>query len=115
MRTIPAMARRAQLLGILASSVLLAVVVAEAFTGGYSTPLTGLLDGGWGRTITLDLYIGLLLVAAWIAHRERDWSRRAAWIAAIVMFGNIATGIYLWRVARSSSHADEFLNGPSTT
>lgn len=109
------MTRYAQFLGFLVAIILLAVVAVEAATGGYTTPFSELLRDGWGRTITLDLYLGLVIAVAWVIHREGSMKRRIPWILALLIFGNIATGVYVAWVARGSADAAEFFNGSSSS
>lgn len=101
-------------LGLLGAVVLVAAIVIEALTQGYGTSFSDLINTGWGRTITLDLYVGLAFVAAWIWHRESSSRTRMVWILSLLIFGNIATGIYVGVSAARSSDVTEFLTGNPT-
>jgi len=64
----------------------------------------------WGVVTLLDLYVGLLFVAAWIAWVERRWWRAALWIAALAFLGNAVTLVYvLLRARKATSFADIFV------
>ena len=64
----------------------------------------------WGRVTLIDLGVGLIFVAAWIAVVEpRPWCA-AAWIVALFLLGNVITLIFLlWRTRRANRFADLFL------
>jgi len=109
------MIHRAQILGTLIAIVLLAAVLVEAATGGYSSPFSELLQGGWGRTIALDLYLGLIIIAAWVVYREQSMRRAVPWLLALLVLGNIAAGVYVAWVARRSADSAEFFGGSQTS
>ena len=48
----------------------------------------------WGRATLFDAYFGFLTVFVWIAYREPTWARRAAWLIALLLLGNIAIAVY---------------------
>jgi hypothetical protein len=56
----------------------------------------------WGVVSVIDVYAGAALFAGWIAARERSAARVAAWVAAIVVLGNLATSLYALLAWRSS-------------
>lgn len=64
----------------------------------------------WGRVTLIDLIVGLIFVAAWIAVVEpRPWCA-AGWIVALFLLGNVITLIFLlWRTRRARRFADLFL------
>jgi hypothetical protein len=53
-----------------------------------------LLSLPWGVISIVDVYAGGALFSGWIAMRERSIPRTAAWVAAIVVLGNLATALY---------------------
>ena len=58
----------------------------------------------WGLVTLIDLSVGLIVVALWIAVLERRWWPTAGWIALLLCLGNLATVIYLLnRFRRSDS------------
>lgn len=64
----------------------------------------------WGVVTLLDLYVGLIFVATWIAWVERRWWWAALWIAALALLGNVVTLVYvLLRARKAASFADIFL------
>ena len=48
----------------------------------------------WGRATLFDAYFGFLTVFVWIAWREPTWIRRALWLVALLLLGNIAIAVY---------------------
>ena len=58
----------------------------------------------------IDLAAGLTVVGAWIAWREGP-RRALPWWIALLLTGNLATGVYVIKAAKSSSNTDEFLTG----
>jgi hypothetical protein len=78
------------LLGLLVAAILIA--------GSQSNVLAGLryvIANPWGVVTLLDLGVGLLFVAVWLALVEPNPWRAAAWIAALFILGNVVTLAYL--------------------
>lgn len=78
------------LLGLLVAAILIA--------SGHSHVLVGLryiIANPWGVATLLDLGIGLLFVAVWLALVEPKPWRAAVWIGALCLFGNVVTLAYL--------------------
>lgn len=57
--------------------------------------LRAIVDTRWGVTTMVDLYLGLAVVAGWIAHRERNMPRTLAWLVGLCLLGNLVTLVYL--------------------
>jgi hypothetical protein len=96
-------------------TVVVAMVAAIGYgmaAGSFSAELEELLGLPWGRVTLVDLAGGLVLIGAWIAWRERSIARAAPWWVAMVLTGNLASGIYVIVAARSSASTAEFLVGP---
>lgn len=93
------------LLGLLAAAILIA--------SGHSNVLVGLryvIADPWGVTTLLDLGVGLLFVAVWLAVVEPKPWRAAAWIAALLILGNMVTLAYLLsRTCQARQLRDLFL------
>ena len=100
--------------------VVLAVVVAGILMAGLGEAvLHGQLiaEGAriaelpWGRALLIDIYAGMALFAGWIAWREPR-ARAAAWIAALLVVGNVVACAFLlhaWHDARGNG--SRFWNG----
>ena len=90
-----------------------AVFSAVAFFAliAFASRRMGLLEGfgevlrnPWGVVALVDLYLGFLFVALWMALLERRWWQSTLWIVALFALGNGVTALYLaWRVWRMKS------------
>ncbi len=49
----------------------------------------------WGKVTFVDVYVGLILFCAWIAHREKSSLFAAVWIAVVMLLGNWAACLYV--------------------
>lgn len=93
------------LLGLLLAAIIVASGQANVLEG-----LKGVLAEPWGVVTLLDLSIGLLFIAAWIAVIEPRPLYAAVWILALLVLGNVVTLIFLlWRTRNAKSFADLFL------
>lgn len=94
----PRMPGRLIVLVALAAAIVLAIyLVAASLHGDLPREGSRLLDLAWGRVLLLDVYAGIALFAGWIAWREAH-SQAVAWIAALILLGNLVACIYLIRV-----------------
>lgn len=63
--------------------------------------LAKVVDGRWGVVTLVDLYVGLIFIALWIAWIERSWWRALLWTLGLFALGNLTTAIYVavraWR------------------
>lgn len=100
--------RRIALLRLVRDASLVALV---AFAGYLAYEFTfnlpsdfGLVMGEvWGRGVLVDLYISLVMMAAWAAWREAPARGAAiAWVLAFLLLGNLATLAYVARAAHQA-------------
>lgn len=95
------------LLGLLLAAIAVAVHHSDVITG-----LQRVIAHPWGVVTLLDLGVGLLFVAAWIAVVEPRPRCAAGWIIALFLLGNVVTLVYLlWRT-RSVRHGSELFLPP---
>jgi len=78
------------LLGVLVTAILIASNHSNVLAG-----LRHLVADPWGIVTLLDLGVGLLFVAVWLALVEPNPWRAAAWIAGLFVLGNVVTLAYL--------------------
>ncbi|MGB2681007.1 MAG: DUF1475 family protein [Candidatus Competibacter sp.] len=92
------------LLGVLVTAILVAsyqVNLLEGFRQLAAQP--------WGLVTLLDLSVGLLFVAVWIALVEPNPWRAGAWIIALFLLGNVITlSFLLSRTCRARRLRDLF-------
>jgi hypothetical protein len=54
------------------------------------------------QAVLVDLYLGLILFAVWIAYREQRWQRALPWIVALMVLGNLVTCAYIFWALHTS-------------
>jgi hypothetical protein len=104
-------ARAAFLVGGTVVVAMAAAIVYGMIAGSFSAELQDVLGLPWGRVTLVDLAGGLVLIGAWIAWRERSIARAVPWWIAMVLTGNLASGVYVMWAARSSTSTEELLIG----
>ncbi len=97
-------------------SAAMAVVMAATIVYGFAAGDFGdeggmILDLAWGRVTLIDLYVGLVLFGGWIVLRERG-PIALAWIAGLVVLGNLTAAVYAFIAAMRSETVPTFLLGP---
>jgi hypothetical protein len=76
-------------------AVMLYVTVTASLERGVFAAGAELWPDPWFRATLADAYCGFLAFYAWVFYRERSWASRAAWLAAILALGSIATAVYV--------------------
>ena len=95
--------------GILLGLLVAAILIASSH-GNILAGLRHLIADPWGVVTLLDLGIGLLFVAVWLALVEPSPRRAVAWIVALLLLGNVITLVYLLsRTCRARQLRDLFL------
>jgi uncharacterized membrane protein len=92
----------------------MAGMLAYGFANGYFLAQGGAIASiAWGQVLLVDIYVGMLLFAGWIAWREAGRPAIAAtWIVALLLIGNLVACAYVllaWRQSRGVSAT--FWNG----
>lgn len=83
---------------VVATLAVLAMVGALVYgfaAGGFAEEGRAILDLAWGRVTLIDLYAGLLLIAAWIVWREASVLRSLPWLVGLVVLGSLAAAAYV--------------------
>ncbi len=65
------------------------------------------VDTRWGITTMVDLYLGLMIIAGWIAYRERSIPRTLAWCVGLCLLGNLIALVYLFIAALRGRSVDD--------
>ena len=95
--------------GILLGFLLAAICMAMDH-GSVMQGLERLLADPWGLVTLLDLMIGLVVIAAWMAVMEPRPLLAALWIVALFLLGNAVTLAFLLCRTRKAEHfSDLFL------
>lgn len=75
-----------------------------------------LLTDPWGLVTLLDLSVGLIVIAIWMALLEPRPLCATAWIVALFFLGNVVTLVFLlWRTRKAQNLADLFLPSRSNS
>jgi uncharacterized membrane protein len=102
------------IVGVTAAALMIIAIGYGMMSGGFVDGLKTVAGDPWGRVTLIDLAAGLLLLGAWIAWREGSVVRAVPWWIAMIVTGNLATGIYVVKAALGSSTISEFLVGNTT-
>ena len=71
-----------------------------------------LLDNPWGIVSLFDVYVGFFLFIGWICYRESCPGIMLAWSLAILLGGNVVSGLYaLIALLRSKGDPKVFFLG----
>lgn len=93
------------------TAVMAATVVFGLASGGFGDEGSQILGLAWGKVTLIDLYVGLVIFAAWIAIRESSWPTRLLWWAALAVLGNLAAAGYLLVASLTSADRQELAFG----
>jgi hypothetical protein len=92
--------------GVAVAAAILTIVMAGAIVWGFIAgdgmdELNALLERPWFIVSLIDVYIGFILVAGWIAFRERAIVA-APLIVALMLLGNVVSLLYVIYAALTS-------------
>lgn len=90
--------------------VMTGALVMGFVSGDFGAEGSEIIDLAWGRVTLIDLYVGIMLFAGFVAWRERHVGIAAAWIAVFVVLGNLATAAYLLVASLRSTTVEELLS-----
>ena len=104
--------RSAAYLGASGAGVMLLFLGCAAWRGDFQLEARRILEMPWGKTVLVDVYVGLVLFCAWIFARERSPLVATVWTVGILVAGNLATSCYvLWAAATSGAVPARFWMG----
>ena len=100
------------LLYLAALTVVMAGALIYGFTLGDFRDFEELLKNPWGIVSLFDVYVGFLFFIGWIVYRESCPGIILAWSVAILLGGNLVSGLYaLLALLRSKGDARTFFLG----
>lgn len=105
--------RAVRVLAVAAVLVMLATIVFGFVSGDFGEEGSAIWSLAWGKVTLIDLYVGLVLFAAWVALREKEPVVVGVWWLALIVLGNLAAAVYLLRMSFGSSNVAEMLTGSS--
>ena len=104
----------------LAYLIVLTLVMAGALVYGFSVgdfwkDGGELVDNPWGIVSLFDVYVGFLLFIGWICYRENCHLIILVWSVAILLGGNVVSGLYaVIALFRSKGDPNLFFLGEGT-
>ena len=97
------------LLGVLAMG---AVLIYAFIVGDFWVEGSALLAMPWGIVSLVDLYVGFVLFAGWIAYREKSLLVAIIWIIALMGLGFLIGALYAFiALIRSNGDWSNFWQG----
>jgi len=82
----------------IAFALILASMLAVTTWASFDTPIWAIppevTTHPWFIASLFDAYFGFLTFYVWVAYREATHLRRALWLVAILLLGNIAMAVY---------------------
>lgn len=103
--------RAIRLLSVAVVVAMVAIISYGLASGGFAEEGSAIWALAWGKVTLVDLYVGLLVFAGWIAVRERRVLPTVIWWVGLVILGNLAAAVYLARAAFTSSNLEQMLTG----
>lgn len=99
-------------LGASGACVMLLFLGCAVWQGDFQVEVRRILEMPWGKTVLVDVYVGLVLFCAWIFARERSPLVATVWTVGILVAGNLATSCYvLWAALTSGAIPARFRMG----
>ncbi len=106
------MGNRIALLYLIVLTTVMAGALIYGFTLGDFLDFEELMENPWGIVSLFDVYVGFFFFIGWIVYRESCPVIILAWSVAILLGGNLISGIYaLIALLRSKGDARRFFLG----
>lgn len=84
-----------RILSALATAIMGGMIVYSMVVGDFFGEGSILMSLVWGQMSLVDLYVGFVLVYAWIFYREKAVIPRILWFVAMMVFGNLTFAVYI--------------------
>lgn len=85
----------AKIITILSALAMLAAIGYALATGDFGAEGAQLLQMPWGIVTLVDVYVGFVLFAMWIAYRESSLLAKVVWVALLMVLGNLIAAVYV--------------------
>lgn len=100
-------------IAVIALLILIAAIINAVAAGDMMAEGRRLTAMPWGVLTLVDLTVGFVLVAMWIAVREASTGAAVAWIVALFILGNVVSLAYLLRaLSQAGGDRGALLLGP---
>jgi len=80
----------------LSTAIMGGMIVYSLMVGDFFGEGSILMSLVWGQMSLVDLYVGFILVYAWIFYREKALIPRILWFVAMMVFGNLSFALYIF-------------------
>ena len=101
-----------RMLSLLGFFLMLAALVSGFVSADFFEEGSILMGLAWGRVTLVDVYLGFLILVAWIWFHESHTVPRILWSLAILITGNLAAFLYLFlRMGRCRGDWEQFFLG----
>ena len=94
--------RTGEILSLTGALVLTGAIVYSFMNGDFLAEGAVITEMLWGRVTLIDIYIGFLIMIAWMLFRERSLAVKVIWTLAFLVTGNVAICVYLFLAFRQS-------------
>ncbi len=93
-----------KIISIFGVAAMTAALLNGFINGDFLTDGGDLLSNPWGIVSMVDLYVGFLLFAVWIAYREKSVLRTVIWLFFLMTLGFFTASIYMLIAAFTSQN-----------
>jgi hypothetical protein len=84
----------AKVVAVLGALAMACVLAYGFIVGDFGGEGQVLLSMPWGIVSLVDVYVGFCLFSGWIVYREKNLLRSIAWVALVMVLGNLITSVY---------------------
>jgi hypothetical protein len=98
-----------RILSALSTLIMGGMIVYSLVVGDFFGEGSILMSLVWGQMSLVDLYVGFILVYAWIFYREQNWIARVLWFIAMMVFGNLTFAVYLFLESMKANSVETLL------
>ncbi len=85
-----------RLLSGLSTAIMGGMIIYSLMVGDFFGEGSILMSLVWGQMSLVDLYVGFILVYAWMFYREKSLVARIVWFFGMMVFGNLTFALYIF-------------------